>query len=318
MTVLVTGASGFVGRHVIAELRRRSIRVRAAGRVGSPVTLSVDGTEILGLSGAGFAEADWTDVVAGCEAVIHLAGRAHVVQDTHEDPAQAFYMANVDFARSCAAAAVSAGVRRFIFISSVGVHGGASGTLPVNASSALAPHTRYARSKAEAELVLNEVVRASSMTLTVLRPPLVYGTGAPGNFGSLVRAVARGWPMPLGGVNSNRRSLVAIDNLVDLIMTCLDHPSAENETFLVSDGEDLSTADLVRRLGIAMGKPARLLPVPVELLSMGARLLGKPDLFQSLCGSLQVDIGKTRGLLGWSPPISVDEGLKRAVAGIRC
>lgn len=318
MTVLVTGASGFVGRHVAAELLRRSTKVRAAVRTYGTRTLPVSGVELVGLSGSGFEVADWANAVAGCRTVIHLAARAHVVRDALEDPVAAFHSANVDFARACAAAAASAGVERFIFMSSVGVHGGASGTRPFHAGSDLAPHTQYARSKADAERAIAQVVYGSCMALTVIRPPLVYGLGAPGNFGALVCAVERGWPLPLGMVTDNRRSYVAIDNLVDLIMTCLDNPAAANQTFLVSDGEDLSTVDLVRRLGSAMGRPARLLPVPIGVLALGAKLLGKPERFQSLCGSLQVDMSKTRELLGWCPPIGVDEGLKRAVGSPRC
>ena len=313
MTVLVTGASGFIGRHVIAELLQRSIKVRVASRQGAESLVRVDDVEVVPLSGPGTVATDWTDAVANCRAVINLAARAHVLRDQYEDPLRAFRLANVDYTRACGQAAASAGVQSFIFMSSVGVHGGTSGAQPIQTESVIKPHTPYAYSKAEAEQALAEVVRWSDMKLTVLRPPLVYGPGAPGNFDVLVRAIAFGLPLPLGLLTGNRRSFVGIDNLVDLIMTCLNHPAAANQTFLVSDGEDISTADLLRRLGGAMGRPTRLFPIPVGWLALGARLLGKREMFQSLCGSLQVDISKTCELLNWKPPISVDEGLRKAV-----
>jgi nucleoside-diphosphate-sugar epimerase len=313
VTVLVTGASGFIGRHAIGELLRRSIKVRVACRQGTEVELRVDNVEVVYLSGPGIAAADWADAVAHCSAVIHLAARAHVLRDRYEDPVRAFRLANVDYARACGEAAVIAGVQRFIFMSSVGVHGGTSGAQPIQAESSIRPHTQYACSKAEAEQALFEVVRGSGMTLTVVRPPLVYGPGAPGNFGVLVRAIASGLPLPFGSITHNRRSLVAIDNLVDLIVTCLTHPAAANQTFLVSDKEDISTAELLQRLGSMKGKSARLMTVPVAWLAFGAKLLGKREMFQSLYGSLQVDISKTCTLLDWKPPVSLDEGLRRAV-----
>jgi nucleoside-diphosphate-sugar epimerase len=161
---------------------------------------------------------------------------------------------------------------------------------------------------------LRALARETGMEVVIIRPPLVYGPGVKANFLAMMRWVSRGIPLPLGAVTGNRRSLVALDNLVDLIVTCIDHPAAANQTFLVSDGESLSTAALLRRMGEALGRPARLIPVPVPLLQMGAALLGKRDMARRLCGSLEVDIGKTRELLGWTPPVSVDEGLRRTAA----
>ena len=314
MRVLVTGGGGFVGRHVVAELQRREIEVRLLCRQGTKPSFSSDDLDIVYLSGSGAIASDWADVVAECSVVIHLAARAHIWRDLLEDPALSFQSVNVDFTRACGEAAVIAGVQRFIFMSSIGVHGGASGLYPIQAESAVSPHTPYARSKANAERELYEISQKSNMELTVLRPPLVYGPGAPGNFGILVRAINRGWPMPLGRVTENLRSFVAIDNLVNLILTCIFHPAAANQAFLVSDGEDLSTAELICRLGAAMGRPVRLLPVPVNLIALVSRVLGKRDMFQSLCGTLQVDISKTRDILGWEPTVSVDEGLRRAIS----
>jgi nucleoside-diphosphate-sugar epimerase len=175
------------------------------------------------------------------------------------------------------------------------------------------PNNAYAISKWEAEQGLLQIAAESGLEVVIIRPPLVYGHNAPGNFGSLIRAVQRGWPLPLGAVN-NQRSLVGLDNLVDFIVTCLTHPRAANQTFLVSDGQDLSTTDLVRGMAQAAGVPARLLPVPVWALQAGATLLGRGDAVQRLCGNLQVDISKARNLLGWVPPVSVEEGLWRAMA----
>ncbi|UFS55393.1 NAD-dependent epimerase/dehydratase family protein [Comamonadaceae bacterium M7527] len=313
MTVLITGASGFIGRHLIAELLRNAVKVRVVYRHGTEDKLPVGDVEVRYLSGPGTAAIDWMDAVEHCSAVIHLAARAHVLHDRDEDPVLAFRLANVDFARACGEAAACAGVQRFIFMSSVGVHGGTSDGQPIHEGSAIKPHTQYACSKAEAEQALNSVAIRTGMKLTVIRPPLVYGPYAPGNFGTLIRAIASRLPLPLGSVTSNRRSFVAIDNLIDLIVTCLSHPAAENQTFLVSDGEDISTADLLQRLGLIMGRPARLIPVPVGWLAFGSKLLGKREMFQSLCGTLQLDIDKTSTLLNWKPPVSVDEGLRRAV-----
>ena len=310
MRVIVTGASGFIGRHVIAELRKRSIHTRVVCRNKKKITTWDDGLEIVYLSGSGHLAVDWLDIVSACDVVIHLAGRAHIVRDKNPDPAKEFHLANVDFACACAAAAVSAGIQKFIFISSIGVHGGVSTDHPFNINTDLSPHTLYAKSKAKAEQAIAEVVRGSSVKLTIIRPPLVYGPGVPGNFHSLMQAVQRGRPLPLGAVIRNRRSLVGIDNLVDLIMTCLFHPEAANRTFLVSDDHDCSTAELVRNIGYALGKPAWLIPIPPGILRLGAKLVGKYDIAQRLLENLQVDISHTKETLSWKPPVSLYEGLR--------
>jgi nucleoside-diphosphate-sugar epimerase len=313
MTVLVTGASGFIGRHVVSELLRNSMRVRVVCRQIDQRTMPFENVDVRYLSGPGTAPIDWIEAVAGCSEVIHLAALAHTFPHHNGFSKLTLRVANVEFARACAEAAVRSGVKRFVFMSSIGVHGGRSDLEPIHEGTVLKPHTEYARSKAEAEKNLADLVYKSDTGLTIVRAPSVYGPGAPGNFGALMRAIELGLPLPLKSVTRNRRSFVAIDNLVDLILRCLMHPAAANQTLLVSDGEDLSTAEFIRRLGVFTTRPARLLPFPVGWMAFWARLLGKGDIFQSLCGSLQVDISKTRALLGWNPIVTVDEGLRRAV-----
>jgi nucleoside-diphosphate-sugar epimerase len=259
------------------------------------------------------ATTDWAFAAAGQQVVIHAAARVHVINETASDPLTAFQVVNVDATLNLARQAVSAGVKRFVFISSIKVNG--ESTEPGHAfTEADTPNLQdaYGQSKHEAEQGLRQLSADTGMEVVIIRPPLVYGPGVKANFASLMRAVQRGWPLPLGTVH-NQRSLVALDNLVDFIVTCITHPRAANQTFLVSDGEDLSTPDLIRRMARAVNRPARLLPVPVWALKAGALLLGKGDAVQRLCGNLQVDISKSRTLLGWNPPISVDEGLRRAV-----
>jgi len=287
------------GREVVAAFHRQHAEVPAGVRVLGGLELG--------------SQTEWLPALEGVTSVVHCAARAHVMRDTTTDPLAEFRRVNVDGTLNLARQAAQGGVKRFVFVSSIGVNGAVTSDVPFTADDRPAPHSPYAQSKFEAEQGLHRLAEETGLDVVIIRPPLVYGPGAPGNFGALVRAVRRGWPLPLGTVTGNRRSLVAIDNLVDLILTCLVHPAATNQTFLVSDGEDLSTADLLQHLGAAMGRPARLLPVPMRVLALGAKLLGKPEIFQSLCSSLQVDMSKTRDLLGWQPPIGVDEGLKRAV-----
>ena len=309
MKLVLTGASGFVGRAVLQRLRAMPA-YRVTASVRRAVEETADGvrwTQVDDLARL----PDWGRVVTGAHAVLHLAGRAHVMREHAADPRAAFQATNTAGTLHLARQAAQAGVRRFVVASTVKVHGECSAPgRPLLETMAPQPADPYALSKLQAEQGLRAIAERTGMEVVIIRPPLVYGPGVKANFAALMRAVARGWPLPLGAID-NRRSLVALDNLVDFILTCLDHPAAANQTFLVSDGEDLSTPDLLRRLGVALGRPARLLPVPAPLLIAGAALLGRRAAAERLCGNLQVDICKARSLLGWQPPISVDAGLRR-------
>jgi nucleoside-diphosphate-sugar epimerase len=239
-----------------------------------------------------------------------------MLDDRAERPLEVFRAINTAGTVRLAQQAAEMGIRRFVFLSSIGVNGVRS-TRPFTEADAPAPQEPYAVSKLEAEHALMQIAEKTGMEVVILRPPLVYGPDAPGNFGRLLGAVRRGLPLPLGAVTHNRRTLVALDNLVDLIVTCVTHPAAANQIFLAGDSEDLSTADLLRRLAQALAVPLRLLPVPVWLLSATATMLGKRAMIDRLCGSLQVDISKARELLGWSPPLSVDEALRRTASHYR-
>jgi nucleoside-diphosphate-sugar epimerase len=307
MRVLLTGATGFVGRAVLERMSAlanieliAAVRKPASEFVGGVTSIQVAGLE---------ADTDWHQALEATNVVIHCAARVHVMNDQSSDPLAEFRQVNVEGTLNLARQAAAAGVKRFIFVSSIKVNG--EGTAPgasYNADDVPAPVDPYGISKMEAEQGLRALAAETGMDVVIIRPVLVYGPGVKANFLSMMRWLQRGVPLPFGAIY-NKRSLVALDNLVDLIVTCIDHPAAANQTFLVSDGEDLSTSELLRGMGIALGKPARLLPVPSGLLEQGARLLGKQALAQRLCGSLQVDISKTRELLNWTPPVSVDEAL---------
>jgi nucleoside-diphosphate-sugar epimerase len=312
MRILVTGSSGFIGKKTVERLAADpSFQITAVSRgTYSFFQANVHNMENGELS----ADADWGEILTGVEAVIHLAARVHIMHDIEVDSLTAFRAVNVDGTLNLARQAVATGVKRFVFVSSVKVNG--ESTPPRRAfteADAPNPQDAYGQSKHEAEQGLRQLSADTGMELVVIRPPLVYGPGVKANFAALMRAVQRGWLLPLGAVH-NQRSLVALSNLVDFIVTCITHPQAANQTFLVSDGLDLSTTELVRGMAQAAGVPARLLPVPVWALQAGATLLGKGDLVQRLCGNLQVDISKARSLLGWVPPVSVEEGLRRAMA----
>jgi len=233
------------------------------------------------------------------------------MNDAVPDPLAEYRKVNVEGTLNLARQAAKAGVSRFVYISSIKVNGEqtASGK-PFTPDDEPAPEDSYGVSKLEAETGLHEIASETGMEVVIIRPPLVYGPGVKGNFASMIKLVDKGLPLPLGAIH-NKRSLVALDNLVDLITTCIDHPAAANQVFLAGDGQDVSTTELLRGVGRAMGKPARLIPVPAGMLMFGAGLLGKKAVGQRLLGSLQVDISKARNLLGWEPPLSVEEGLRR-------
>lgn len=308
MIILITGANGFVGRSLCAALVSSGQTVVAATRHPlSAMEPRISNFQINTLD----ADTDWQGGLQGCDAVVHLAARVHVMSDTATDPLSEFRRVNVEGTLNLARQALTAGVSRFVFISSIKVNGESTPLGQAFAAEDVTdPQDPYSISKHEAELGLLRLAKESRMEVVIIRPPLIYGPGVKANFLTMMRWLNKGIPLPLGSIH-NQRSLVSLDNLVDLIITCLIHPAAANQVFLAGDGENLSTTELLRRLGLALGKPACLLPVPVSLLKAGAALLRQRDMAQRLCGSLRVDISKARNLLGWNPPISVDEGLRR-------
>ena len=255
--------------------------------------------------------ADWSEAVRNQDVVVHAAARAHVMKESVNDPLTEYRRVNVDGTLQLARQAAEAGVRRFVFISSIKVNGESSPAgRPFTANDIPDPAGPYGVSKMEAEQGLSEVSRETGMEVVIIRPPLVYGRGVKGNFATMARLVRGGFPLPLGSV-CNRRTLVSLENLVDFTLLCITHPAAANEVFLVGDGQDLSTTGLLRAIGKAMGKPARLIPVPSRLIMLAASVLGKKNAAQRVLGSLQSDISKARQVLGWEPPLSVEEGLRR-------
>lgn len=307
MRVLLTGSTGFLGRGLVKKLRQSApvdltlaVRSRSV-EFGLP-------THIVGeLS----VDTDWQQAIADQQVVIHAAARAHIMRDEVDDPLAEYRKVNVQGTLNLARQAVAAGARRFVFLSSIKVNGETTAReTPFQAGDVPLPEDAYGISKLEAEQGLMQLAAETGMEVVIIRPPLVYGPGVKGNFASMIKLVDKGIPLPFGAVD-NKRSLIGIDNLVDLIIRCIDHPAAANQVFLAGDGADLSTTELLRGVGRAMGKPARLIPVPSGILQLGATLLGKKVMAQRLLGSLQVDISKTCELLDWKPPYTVEEGLRR-------
>lgn len=312
--VLVTGGSGFVGKQLLRRLAAEGRLVTAALRVSAAMrsTELPSGVAVTIIPGVN-AETDWTAALSGVDSVVHCAAQVPSRHFTPEAEASRFYSVNVEGSAALARQAAAAGVRRLVFVSSIKVNGETTpADLPFRPEAVPSPEDAYGRSKLEAERALQAVAASTGLEVVVLRPPALYGPMSAGNVGALLRAVALGFPLPFGAVRNNRRSLLAVENLVDALCVCLDHPSAAGKTFLASDGEDVSTAELLQRIGHAVGRPALLVPVPVGVLRAGAVVLGQRDSARRLLDSLRVDCSALRQSLDWKPPLTLDAGLRRA------
>lgn len=312
MKFLVTGASGFVGRSLCTELLRRGRTVRAAVRSANAEIDDCEREAVGAIDGG----TDWAQALYGVEVVIHLAARVHVMKDNTANPLEEFRKVNVAGTEHLARCAAIAGVKRLVYVSSIKVNGEATSEgKKFSESDVPDPHDPYGISKMESEQALHRVAAETGLEVVIVRPPLVYGAGVKGNFAQMLNILAKEIPLPLASVH-NRRSLIYVGNLVDALILCATHPAAAGQTYLVSDGEDISTSDLLRRLGEAMGHPARLLPCPQGLLKLAGRLTGRADKIERLLGSLRVDSGKIHRELGWIPPYTVRQGLQ-VTAGCR-
>lgn len=307
--VAVTGATGFVGNILVQQLSQSGIRTLALLR---------DETSIPGIEWAVVGDleqaTDPASILRGSDCVVHLAGRAHVLKETEKDPLKAFTTANVDATVRLAEASAKAKVRRFIFVSTIKVNGEFTSGSPFRPDDTPNPVGAYAQTKQIAESKLKTISKATGLEVVIIRPPLVYGPGVKGNFARLMKLVEKGLYLPLGGA-TNKRSMVSVFNLCDLIVKCIDHPQAPGSTFLVSDGKDLSTAELVRKLATVMNRRPRLIDAPLPVIKAAMRLAGRGADVRRLFDSLQVDIQETTEKLGWNPPYTIEEGLKKCLTG---
>lgn len=304
MKILLTGASGFVGASVARNALACGMEV--LGQVRRHHRAYDFETHVASVSG----ETDWSEAVKGRDCVIHCAARVHQIKERCEDPLEAYRAVNTYGTLHLARQAALAGVKRFVFVSSIKVNGESTPPnqpfLPMIQG---IPTDPYGISKYEAEEGLKAIAAETGLEVVIVRPPLVYGPGVKANFQTMMQWVNKAIPLPLGGVD-NRRSLIYVDNLADLILVCCQHPHAVGGTFLASDNHDVSTSDLLQQLAIAMNKPFRVFFVPVSWLYRAAALIGKKAIAERVCGNLQLDITDTMQILGWSPVYSFEEGIQ--------
>ena len=309
--ILVTGASGFVGKSLAAELFRQGYAIGAAVR---STKSQINNAEVV-VVGEIDGNTDWTNALPSVDVVIHLAARVHVMKENFANPLAEFRKVNVEGTRHLAQSAANTGVKRFVYVSSVKVNGEQTDLSPFTELDIPNPQDPYGVSKLEAEQALHKISAETNLEVVIVRSPLVYGANVKGNFAQMIKVLAKGIPLPLSAVR-NLRSLVYIENLVSALILCSTHPNAAGKAYLVSDGEDISTAELLRQLGEAMGQPARLFSCSPTLLKLAGRLIGKSEQLDRLLGSLQVDSSKIRKELGWVPIVSFAEGIKKTVVGL--
>lgn len=312
MSILVTGASGFVGRPLCAELNKRGQIVRAALRSTMGPFSNVEVVLVGEIDGG----TNWATALRDVDVVMHLAARVHVMQDDSTNPLQEFRKVNVEGTERLALSAAASGVKRLVYVSSIKVNGeGTCGGKRFTETDAPSPGDPYGISKWAAEQALRRVAQETGLEVVIVRPPLAYGAGVKGNFAKMLKVLAEGIPLPLASAR-NLRSLIHVENLVDALIACATYPAAAGQTYLVCDGEDISTPDLLRQLGAAMGHPARLFPCPPVLLKLAGRLTGNSDKVERLLGSLQIDNGKIRRELGWKPQYTLQQGLPLLIQGM--
>lgn len=304
--ILLTGATGFVGSAILKVLQKSDYNVVAAVR-----SVKTDSPSNFAQVGEINGQTDFSAALAGVDVVIHVAARAHVMKDDAADSLAEFRKVNVEGTVALAKQAVKAGVKRFVFISSIGVNG-LNSNVPFTENNQASPHDPYSQSKCEAEIQLEQIAAESGLGVVIIRPPLVYGAAAPGNFQKILQLSLKSIPLPFGSVH-NKRSMVYVENLVDFIFRCVEHPAAANQTFLISDNDDTSLARLITTIRQSAGMPKRLLPVPIFLFKLAGKLTGKQAVVDRLVGDLQVDSSKARILLNWQPPFTFEEGIAATV-----